>query len=114
LILRNGIALKHLQNSFILAAKFPKWKNLKRLCDIYSSSMTWCTTYKSHLAGCVIIYATPKLIGFNVFFCWFAGPILITLCTVLFDLQNETWTVYRGNPQEQVIHSHDSLRLHST
>jgi hypothetical protein len=42
------------------------------------------------------------------------GPILITLCTVLFDLQNETWTVYRGNPQEQVIHSHDSLRLHST
>ncbi|CAK9202866.1 unnamed protein product [Sphagnum troendelagicum] len=41
------------------------------------------------------------------------GPTLITLCTVLFDLQNETWTVYRGNPQEQVIHSHDSLRLHS-
>ncbi|KAH9544505.1 hypothetical protein CY35_13G124600 [Sphagnum magellanicum] len=41
------------------------------------------------------------------------GPTLITLCTVLFDLQDETWTVYQGNPQEQVIHSHDSLRLHS-
>jgi hypothetical protein len=50
---------------------------------------------------------------FLCFFCWFAGPTLITLCTVLFDLQDETWTVYRGNPQEQVIHSHDSLRLHS-
>jgi hypothetical protein len=42
------------------------------------------------------------------------GLTLITLCTVLFDLQNETWTVYQGNPQEQLIHSHDSLRLHST
>lgn len=32
---------------------------------------------------------------------YFSGPTLYTLCTVLVDLDEETMTIYRGNPKNR-------------